>query len=71
MLHSSGPGLRKGAESKRHMVGSYLSLGLKLEALHIHGCTDLDRLLARLLTPPAPASTDKSHYHSLLQVLIP
>lgn len=55
----------------RDIIGSYLSLGLRPEALHIRGCTDLDRLPARLLTPPAPASTDKSHHHSLLQDFIP
>lgn len=36
-----------------------------------HGCTDLDIPPARLLTPPAPTSTDKSHHHSLLQALTP
>lgn len=71
MLHSSGPKLGKNASSKRCALGSYLFPGVRPEPLNIHGCTDLDSLPARLLTPPAPASTDKSHHHSLQQALTP
>lgn len=71
MLHSSGPKLGKSASSKRCTLGSYLFPGVRPEPLNIHGCTDPDSLPARLLTPPAPASTDKSHHHSLQQALTP
>lgn len=64
MLHSSGPELGKGAASKKHTLVSYLFPGARPEPLNIRACTDLDSLPARLLTPPAPASTDKSHHHS-------
>lgn len=65
------PQLWRWAGERRRTLGSYPSPGVRLEPLHIDGCTDLDRLPARLLTPPAPASADKSHHHSLLQVLTP
>lgn len=71
-LHWSGkgcfpaPALGKDTVSRGLTLGSYLPLGARPKPSHAHRCTDLDRLPARLLPPPAHTITlyCKPSFHS-------